>query len=99
MNIKELNATAKTMVDGHKGLLAADESTGTINKRFGAIGVEATEANRRDYRELLFSAKGLGKHISGVILYDETIRQKAKDETPLGALLKSAGILPGIKLD
>ena len=99
MNIKELNATAKAMVDGHKGLLAADESSGTINKRFGAIGVEATEANRRDYRELLFSAKDLGKHISGVILYDETIRQKAKDGTPLGALLKSAGVLPGIKLD
>ena len=99
MNIKELHATAKAMVDGHKGLLAADESSGTINKRFGAIGVEATEANRRDYRELLFSAKGLGQYISGTILYDETIRQKAKDGTPLGALLKGAGIFPGIKLD
>ncbi|MSP80503.1 MAG: fructose-bisphosphate aldolase class I [Rhodospirillales bacterium] len=99
MNIKELNATAKAMVDGHKGLLAADESTGTCKKRLDSVGVEATETNRRDYRELLFSAKGLGQYISGVILYDETLRQKAKDGTPMGALLKRAGVLPGIKLD
>ena len=99
MKLKELNATAKAMVDGHRGLLAADESTSTIKKRLDSVGVEATENNRRDYRELLFSAKGLGQYISGAILYDETIRQKAKDGTPLGALLKSAGILPGIKVD
>jgi fructose-bisphosphate aldolase class I len=99
MNLKELNATAKAMVDGHKGLLAADESTGTIKKRFESVGVEGTENHRRDYRELLFSAKGLGQYISGAILYDETIRQKAKDGTSLAALLKSAGVLPGIKVD
>lgn len=99
MNLKALNATAKAMIDGHKGLLAADESTGTIKKRFDSIGVEGTENDRRDYRELLFSAKGLGQYISGAILYDETIRQKAKDGTSLVALLNRAGVLPGIKVD
>ena len=83
-----------------KGLLAADESTGTIKKRFDAIGVANTEDNRRDYRELLFrTADAMKNHISGVILYDETIRQKAKDGTPLVKLIEAAGAIPGIKVD
>ena len=91
MNLDELNKVALAMVAPGKGILAADESTGTIKKRFDAIGVESTEDNRRDYRELLFrSAEGM-KHISGVILYDETIRQKAKDGTPLVKLIEQAG--------
>jgi len=99
MNLAELNKIAVAMTAPGKGILAADESTGTIKKRFDAIGVESTEDNRRDYRELLFrSAEGM-KHISGVILYDETIRQKAKDGTPLVKLIEQAGALPGIKVD
>jgi fructose-bisphosphate aldolase, class I len=99
MNLDELNKVAQAMVAPGKGILAADESSGTIKKRFDAIGVESTEANRRDYREMLFrSAEGM-KHISGVILYDETIWQKAKDGTPLVELIKKAGALPGIKVD
>ncbi len=87
------------MVAPGKGILAADESSGTIKKRFDAIGVESTEDARRDYREMLFrSAEGM-KHISGVILYDETIWQKAKDGTPLVDLIKKAGAIPGIKVD
>ena len=100
MNLSELNAIAKKMVAPGKGLLAADESTGTIKKRFDAIGVENTEENRRDYREFLFRTEVAMKgHISGVILYDETIRQKAKDGTPLVKLIEAAGALPGIKVD
>jgi fructose-bisphosphate aldolase class I len=88
------------MVAKGKGILAADESSGTIKKRFDAIGVESTEAARRDYREMLFrSADAMKNHISGVILYDETIRQKAKDGTPLVQLISAAGSLPGIKVD
>jgi fructose-bisphosphate aldolase class I len=99
MDIAELNAIAQRMVAKGRGLLAADESTGTIKKRFDKIGVENTEENRRDYRELLFrSADGM-THISGVILYDETIRQKAKDGTPLVKLIEAAGAVPGIKVD
>ncbi len=99
MNLAELNKIAQAMTAPGRGILAADESTGTIKKRFEAIGVESTEDNRRDYRELLFrSAEGM-KHISGVILYDETIRQKAKDGTPLVKLIEQAGALPGIKVD
>jgi fructose-bisphosphate aldolase class I len=99
MNLDELNKVALAMVAPGKGILAADESSGTIKKRFDAIGVESTEDNRRDYRELLFrSAEGM-QHISGVILYDETIWQKAKDGTPLVELIKKAGALPGIKVD
>jgi fructose-bisphosphate aldolase, class I len=87
------------MVAPGKGILAADESSGTIKKRFDAIGVESTEDNRRDYREMLFrSAEGM-QHISGVILYDETIWQKAKDGTPLVKLIEKAGAIPGIKVD
>jgi fructose-bisphosphate aldolase class I len=99
MNLEELNRIARAMVAKGKGLLAADESSGTIKKRFDKIGVESTEENRRDYREFLFrSADGM-KHISGVILYDETIRQKAKDGTPLVKLIEQAGAIPGIKVD
>ncbi|HEX4105289.1 MAG TPA: class I fructose-bisphosphate aldolase [Rhizomicrobium sp.] len=100
MNLSELNAIAKKMVAPGKGLLAADESTGTIKKRFDAIGVTNTEENRRDYREFLFRTEVAMKgHISGVILYDETIRQKAKDGTPMTKLIEAAGAIPGIKVD
>jgi fructose-bisphosphate aldolase, class I len=99
MNLDELNKIAQAMVAPGKGILAADESSGTIKKRFDAIGVESTESSRRDYREMLFrSAEGM-KHISGVILYDETIWQKAQDGTPLVELIKRAGAIPGIKVD
>jgi len=99
MNLTELNKISFAMTEPGKGILAADESTGTIKKRFDAIGVESTEDNRRDYRELLFrSADGM-KYISGVILYDETIWQKAKDGTPLVKLIEQAGSIPGIKVD
>ena len=99
MNLAELNKVAQAMVAPGKGILAADESTGTIKKRFDAIGVESTEDNRRDYREMLFRATEGMKSISGVILYDETIWQKAKDGTPLVEIIKKAGSLPGIKVD
>jgi fructose-bisphosphate aldolase class I len=100
MNLSELNAIAKKMVAPGKGILAADESTGTIQKRFDKIGVTNTEDNRRDYRELLFRTESAMKaHISGVILFDETIRQKAKDGTPLVKLIEAAGAVPGIKVD
>jgi fructose-bisphosphate aldolase class I len=99
MDIGELARIAHAMVAKGRGLLAADESSGTIKKRFDKIGVVSTEESRRDYRELLFrSAEGM-KHISGVILYDETIRQKAKDGTPLVKLIEQAGAIPGIKVD
>jgi len=88
------------MVQPGMGILAADESSGTIKKRFDAIGVESTPDNRRDYRELLFrSTEAMKDYISGVILYDETIRQKAKDGTPLVTLIEQAGTVPGIKVD
>lgn len=94
----ELDAIAQKMVADGKGILAADESGGTIKKRFDAIGVESTEENRRDYRELMFRSQGMD-YISGVILYDETLRQKAKDGTPLVSLIEKAGSIPGIKVD
>lgn len=94
----ELDAIAQKMVADGKGILAADESGGTIKKRFDAIGVESTEENRRDYRELMFRSQGMD-YISGVILYDETIRQKAKDGTPLVSVIEKAGAIPGIKVD
>ena len=96
MNLSELNRVATAMVAPGRGILAADESTGTIKKRFDAIGVESTADNRRDYREMLFrSSEAMGKYISGVILYDETIRQNAKDGTPLVKLIEKAGSIPG----
>jgi fructose-bisphosphate aldolase class I len=97
--MSELAKVAKAMVARGRGLLAADESTGTIGKRFESIKVENTEENRRAYRELLFTARGLGDHVSGAILYDETLRQKTADGTPFAALLSRQGVLPGIKVD
>jgi fructose-bisphosphate aldolase class I len=100
MNLDELNKVANAMVTPGKGILAADESTGTIKRRFDAIGVENTEDNRRDYRELLFrSTDAMRNCISGVILYDETIWQKARDGTPLVKLIVQTGAIPGIKVD
>jgi fructose-bisphosphate aldolase class I len=100
MNLTELNRVAEHMVAPGRGILAADESSGTIKKRFDAIGVENTENNRRDYRELMFrTSEAMSKYISGVILYDETIRQDAKDGTPLVKLITAAGAVPGIKVD
>ncbi len=96
----ELDAIAQKMVADGKGILAADESNSTIKKRFDAIGVESTEDNRRDYREMMFrSDDAMRNYISGVILYDETIRQKAKDGTSLVQLIQNAGSIPGIKVD
>jgi len=95
----DLAEVARALVAPGKGILAADESTSTIKKRFDAIGVENIEANRRAYRELLFRTPRIAEFISGVILYDETIRQKAADETPLVKILRDQGILPGIKAD
>jgi fructose-bisphosphate aldolase, class I len=95
-----LEQVAEAMVAPGKGILAADESTGTIKKRFDSIKTENTEPNRRDYREMLFrSTDAMRSHISGVILYDETIRQKAKDGTPLAKVIEATGALPGIKVD
>ncbi|MDQ2953962.1 MAG: fructose-bisphosphate aldolase class I [Pseudomonadota bacterium] len=100
MSLAELSKVATAMVAPGKGILAADESPATIKKRFDAIGVESTATHRRDYRELLFrSADAMKNHISGVILYDETIRQTAQDGTPLVKLIEQAGALPGIKVD
>jgi fructose-bisphosphate aldolase class I len=100
MNLQDLNKVAIAMVAPGKGILAADESSGTIKNRFDAIGVESTADNRRDYRELLFRSKdAMTDYISGVILYDETIRQNAADGTPLVKLISDAGSIPGIKVD
>ena len=100
MNLADLNKVANAMVAPGRGILAADESSGTIKKRFDPIGVESTEDSRRDYRELLFrSNKAMSENISGVILYDETFWQKAKDGTPLVKLIEQAGSIPGIKVD
>ncbi len=98
-NRQDLAAVANALVEKKKGILAADESTPTIKKRFDSINVESTEENRRDYREMLFRTKGVNEFISGVILYDETIRQKAADGTLLVSILQEAGIIPGIKVD
>jgi len=95
----KLEAIAKSIVAPGKGILAADESGPTIKKRFDGIGVESTEENRRIYRNMLFTTPGVEAYVSGVILYDETIRQRADDGTPFPALLASKGILPGIKVD
>src|SRR5262245_10383582 len=95
----DLEATAGALVAPGKGILAADESSGTIKKRFDSIGVESTEENRRAYRELLFTTDGVEAFISGTILYDETIRQLSADGTPFPRLLAGRGIIPGIKVD
>jgi fructose-bisphosphate aldolase class I len=99
MNTAELAATAHAMVDKHRGLLAADESTSTILKRFNTIKLDSTEENRRAYRDMLFTTPGAGEFISGVILFDETIRQKTKDGVPFPAYLSKQGMIPGIKVD
>ena len=95
----ELVATAAAMSVPGKGVLAADESTGTIGKRFDGIGVENVEENRRAYRELLFTTDGFEKYCSGVIMFEETLFQSCKDGTAFVDLLKSKGIIPGIKVD
>ncbi|MGZ8595572.1 MAG: class I fructose-bisphosphate aldolase [Actinomycetota bacterium] len=99
MDTDVLRATAKRLVAPGKGILAADESTGTIKKRLASIGVESSEDNRRAYRDLLITTPGLGEHISGVILFDETIRQSTSGGTPFPELLAKEGIVPGIKVD
>ena len=99
MAAHELHDVARSIVADHRGILAADESTGTIKKRFDSIGVESTEESRRAYRNLLFTAAGAEEFIGGVILYDETIRQSADDGTPFAELLASKGVVPGIKVD
>jgi fructose-bisphosphate aldolase, class I len=99
MDLQTLQSTATALVAEGKGILAADESTGTIKKRLDSIGVESTEDTRRRYRQLLFTTDGAEEFISGVILYDETIRQSTDDGTPFPKLLESKGIIPGIKVD
>ena len=94
-----LEETARALVAPGKGILAADESDGTIKKRFDSIGIDSTEDNRRAYRDMLFTTEGAADHISGVILYDETIRQSALDGTPFPKLLESQDVIPGIKVD
>ena len=95
----ELETIARALVAPGKGILAADESDGTIKKRFDSIEVESTEESRRAYRDMLFTTPGADDHISGVILFDETIRQSSADGTPFPALLESKGVIPGIKVD
>ncbi len=97
--LEQLVETAQAMVAPGKGILAIDESTGTIKKRFDGVGVDNTEANRLDYRSMMLSTPDLGQFISGAILFDETIRQKMPDGTPLVKAMEQAGILPGIKVD
>jgi fructose-bisphosphate aldolase class I len=99
MAARDLESTARALVAEHKGILAADESDGTIKKRFDSIGVESTEENRRAYRDLLFTTPSVEEYISGVILFDETIRQSSADGTPFPQLLERRGIIPGIKVD
>ena len=99
MSLNTLEEIASYIVSEGKGILAADESNPTCGKRFDSIGVESTEENRRDYREMLFRASGMKGNIGGVILFDETIRQNAKDGTPLVNIISDQGALPGIKVD
>src|SRR4030081_3226895 len=99
MNIGELNTIARGMVAKNRGILAADESSSTIKKRFDSIKLESTEENRRTYREMLFTVPGAQEYISGVIMYDETMRQKTKEGVPFPAYLAQRGMLPGIKVD
>src|SRR5438270_9386522 len=99
MDKNDLLAIAQALVAPGKGILAADESTPTITKRFNSIELASTEENRRSYREMLFTTPGLGEFISGVILFDETIRQKGHDGTPFPEVLQRQGIIAGIKVD
>jgi len=99
MDEQQLNETAAAIVAEGKGILAADESDGTIKTRFDSIGIDSTEERRRAYRDLLFTTEGVEEYISGVILFDETIRQSSADGTPFPQLLESKGVIPGIKVD
>ena len=99
MAAHELHETAKALVADNRGILAADESSGTIKKRFDTISLESTEENRRAYRDMLFTTPDLEEYVSGVIFYDETLRQSASDGTPFAKLLAGKGIIPGIKVD
>ena len=99
MNLQELEKTARELVAPGKGILAADESFGTIGKRFEAVGIESSEESRRAYREMLFTTEGIGEFLSGVILFEETLRQEASDGTPLPKVLENQGVIPGIKVD
>ncbi len=99
MNTEILSATARALVAKGRGILAADESTGTIKKRFDSIKLESTEENRRAYREMLFTVPGAQEYISGVILYEETLRQKTRDGVPFATYLAQHAMLPGIKVD
>src|SRR6478672_2076143 len=99
MSIKQLAETAQAMVAAGKGIIAIDESNNTIAKRFEAVGIPNSEENRRAYREMLLTTPGLGEHISGAILYDETLRQKTRDGVPFATVMAKAGIIPGIKVD
>ena len=99
MNMQELIDTARALVAGDKGLLAMDESNPTCNQRFAKLGIPQTEEMRRTYRELIVTTPGLNESISGAILYDETIRQTAKEGVPFTNFLATAGIIPGIKVD
>src|SRR5690554_6873639 len=99
MNRSELESIARGMVAKNKGILAADESTGTIKKRFDVIKLESTEETRRAYRELLFTTPGVADYISAVIFFDETLRQKTKEGVPFPEYLTKQGIIPGIKVD
>lgn len=99
MSIEQLAETAQAMVAAGKGIIAIDESNATIKKRFDAVGIECTEENRRRYRELLLTTPGLNQHISGAILFDETLRQKTSDGVPFAQYMAANGIIPGIKVD
>jgi fructose-bisphosphate aldolase, class I len=99
VDVQELEKTARELVAPGKGILAADESFGTIGKRFEAVGIESSEESRRQYREMLFTTEGIGEFLSGVILFDETIRQEASDGRPLAQVLRDNGVIPGIKVD
>jgi fructose-bisphosphate aldolase class I len=99
VNLQELEKTARALVAPGKGILAADESFGTIGKRFEAVGIESSEDSRRAYREMLFTTPNIGECLSGVILFEETLRQKASDGRPLAKVLEDQGIIPGIKVD
>ena len=99
MNLQELEKTARALVAPGKGILAADESFGTIGKRFEAVGIESSEDSRRAYREMLFTTSNIGDYLSGVILFEETLKQKASDGRPLSKVLEDQGIIPGIKVD
>ncbi|MBP7203717.1 MAG: fructose-bisphosphate aldolase class I [Propionivibrio sp.] len=99
MNIDELKSVAQAIVGKQKGVLAADESSPTIKKRFDSIGVESTEENRRRYREILLTTEGLEQHVGGVILFDETLRQSTRDGVPFAQVLAARGVVPGIKVD